>query len=142
MTYASLKVKVIAARSDESFFFSGFFVFFIFGVNRRLLIEQKSFRIILAASVAMFLIGLGIHFTAAGDYPMSGALLGPLLTLALFRLCRRVFLRYLKREPKETFLVSEKGLAPDMLFNFLYFVSAVFVVMLVTVIMEQLAKAY
>jgi hypothetical protein len=56
-----------------------------------------------------------------------------------YRLSRRVFLKYVKREPKDTFLIySGKDLGNDRLFNILYFISAFAVSMLVTGGVERL----
>ena len=71
---------------------------------------------------------------------MCGALAIPLLSLGLFRLYRNVFLKRLKREPKDTFLNSEAGLGADMFFNFMFFVSAMFLGMFIAIGMIELSK--
>jgi len=124
----------------DYFFFTGSFVFFIFLFKKELLVDTESFKIILGISVALFLVGLALHFTEAGR-SMSGALLGPLLTLGLFHVCRQFFLKYYNREPKDTFLNFGKGLAADRLFNIVYGVLALFLLMFVTAVMLELAKA-
>ena len=68
------------------YFSIGGLVFAIGIFNRDLLVRKESFRIILGVSVVLFLAGLIIHFTTPARYFGSGALLAPLLSLALFHL--------------------------------------------------------
>lgn len=113
----------------------------LFLVKREFLIEERSFKIILAVSIMLFLAAIGLHFSHAARYSSSGALLAPLLTLGLFRLFRRVFLLRFEREPKDVFLNWEAGLGREKAFDFLYFVLAMFLLMFLAIGMEQLAKA-
>jgi len=110
------------------YFVIGGFVIYTFLLKRELLVQKISFRVILSASIILFLVGLvdlALFFMDKGRYFVSGALMCPLITLAQYRLCRRVFLKYVKREPKETFLVySGKDLGKDRIFNILYFAIA------------------
>jgi hypothetical protein len=110
------------------YFAIGGIVLYTFLMKRELLVQKRSFRIILSVSIILFLAGivdLALYFKNRERYFVSGALLCPLITLAQYRLCRRVFLKYVKREPKDTFLnYSRKDLGPDRLFNILYFVLA------------------
>jgi uncharacterized membrane protein len=122
---------------DYFFFFTGCFVIFIFLFRRELLIEKGSFKIILVISVILFLIGLTVKLTELKD-SMSGALLGPLLTLGLFHLCRKFFIKYYNREVKDTAFNFENGLAPDRAFNILYGTLAMFLLVLITAAMEKL----
>jgi hypothetical protein len=126
---------------DLVYVFLGAMPVLVFLGKRELLIKGESFRLILAISLALFCAGLTLHFTDVGRYSTSGALLAPLTTLGLFRLLRKVFVKLRKREPRETFLESEPGLGPDMLFNFVYFVFSFALLMLLAVGMERLAKA-
>ncbi len=125
---------------DLIYFFSGCFVAFIFILKRELLVDEDSYRLVLWVSVALFAIGLVLHFTEAGRSSASGALLAPLFSLGLFRLCRRVFIRYFKREPKDTFFNWESGLAADRFFNIVYGTLSMLMTMLITIGMEELAK--
>jgi hypothetical protein len=118
----------------------GGLVFTIAWFRMDLLIHEKSFRLILGVSVALFFIGLILHFTNATRYSASGALLTPLLSLVLFRLCRKTFLRLYKHEPRDTLLNWEPGLGADRLFNIVYFVLALFLFILVPHGMKHLAK--
>jgi hypothetical protein len=98
--------------------------------KRELLIETESFRIILGISVVLFLVGLFLHFTAPGRHFGSGALLCPLLSLGLYRLCRRVFIRQYNREPRDTWFDWSEGMGADRIFNILYFGSVGWLLML------------
>lgn len=126
---------------DYLFIFSGGFVIWVFIFRRELLIEEQSFKIVLGVSIMLFLAAIGLHFSKAGRYSSSGALLAPLLTLGLFRLFRRVFLLRFKDEPKDVFLNWEAGLGAEKVFDFLYFVLAMFLLMFLAIGAEQLAKA-
>jgi hypothetical protein len=126
---------------DPIYFSIGGLVFAIGIFKRELLITRASFRLILGISVILFFVGMALHFTAAGRDSACGALLVPLLSLGLFRLCRRAFVRRFQREPKDTWLNWDDGLGPDKVFNIAYFVAAFWLWMLVTVLMLELAKA-
>lgn len=102
----------------------GGLVFAIGIFKRDLLVQVKSFTIILAISVALFLTGLVLSVAYAGRYPGSGALLSPLVSLVLYRLSRKVFIATYEREPLDTWLNWKEGMGPDRLFNILYFITA------------------
>lgn len=125
---------------DPFYFVIGGFVIFIFIFKMEMLVRKESFRIILGISFLLFLIGLVLHFTEAGRSSLSGALLCPLLSLGLFRLLRRVFLRWFKHEPRDTLFNWNLGLDEDRIFNILYFAMAMLLWMVVPFGMEQLAK--
>jgi O-antigen/teichoic acid export membrane protein len=91
-------------------------------------------------SAAMFVIAIVLHFTQTGRYSASAALICPLLLLALFYICRRIFLRKYAHEPKDTFFRSGPGLAPDMIFNLIYGVIAILVWIFVPLLIRALAK--
>ncbi|MDQ3007579.1 MAG: hypothetical protein M3R47_19625 [Chloroflexota bacterium] len=127
---------------DYLYFAIGGFVICAGIFKRDLLTQKRSFRLILLVSVALFLVGAVLHFTEVGRNSISGALLCPLITLAQYRLSRKVFLKYVKREPKDTFFIyTGKDLGKDRLFSLLYFIPATWLLMLVPVVMEKLAKA-
>lgn len=126
---------------DLLYIFTGLSVVFIGLFKRELLIEKDTFRLVLWASVILFFVGVVLHFTKLERYSMCGALVIPLVSLGLFRLYRNAFLKRFKREPKDTFLNSEAGLGADMLFNFLFSMSAMFLGMLIAIGMIELAKA-
>lgn len=98
---------------------------FVIGIfKRELLVQRNSFMIILAISVALFLAGLVLHFAYNGLYPGSGALLSPLVSLALYRCFFGIFVATYGRQPLDTWLDWREGMAPDRIFNILYFVTA------------------
>jgi hypothetical protein len=120
---------------------AGLFVFLIAVLNRDLLIQRPSCKIILGVSIALFLAGLTLHFTSVGRDSASGALLGPLISLAWFRLCRRVFRQRFKREPRDTLFDWNTEMAEDRPFNVVYFASTPLLVMILAISMRELAKA-
>lgn len=126
---------------DPFYFFIGGFVIALALFKRELLIEKRGLRIILGISIAMFITGVVFHLTDTGTYSASGSFISPLISLGLFRLCRKVFLKQFKNEPKDTFLNWQTGMAQDRLFNVVYFVLASLLWMVAPFVMQQLAKA-
>lgn len=125
----------------DAFYFSiGGFVWVIALFKRELLVEKEGFRIILGVSITLFLAGLILHFTVAGQQSGAGALLAPLLSLGMFRLCRRLFLKRFNREPRDTWLNWSEGMGADRVFNIVYFVSTLWLLMFTTIGMMELAK--
>ncbi|MGH9878696.1 MAG: hypothetical protein ACRD5H_13755 [Nitrososphaerales archaeon] len=114
----------------------GGFVIYTALMKKELLIQKRSFRIILLVSVILFLAGvvdLALYFIGMGRYFVSGALLCPLITLAQYRLSRKVFIKYVNREPKDTFFIySGKDMGKDRLFNILYFTLAFLILGIIT----------
>ena len=104
-------------------FATGGFVWVIALFKRELLARRRSFRIILGLSIVLFSVGVMLHLKEA-RYPASGALLAPLVSLGLYRLCRAIFIRHFKREPRDTWLNWAEGMSDDRLFNIVYFVLA------------------
>jgi len=126
---------------DYFYVFTGMFVIGVAWFRMELLIWKESFRIILGISIALFCTGLILHFTQAERASPYGALLTPLLSLGLFRLCRKFFISRFKHEPRDTYLNWEKGFGADQIFNVVYFVSAHLLLMLTIIGMMELAKA-
>jgi hypothetical protein len=109
--------------------------------KRELLVESESFRLILGVSALLFVAGLALHFSDAWRDSNCGALLVPLISLGFYRLCRRIFIRLYKREPRDTYLDWSPGMGVDRVFNIVYFVLGSWLWMLVTVFMLELAKS-
>lgn len=126
---------------DYLFIFTGGFVIWTFIFKRELLIRNKSFMPILGISVVLFLVGVVFHSAGAYRNSFCGALLSPLISLGLFRLCRVIFVRRFNREPKDTYLIWDKGLGVDRVFNIVYLSIAGLCLMLVTIGNLELAKA-
>lgn len=126
---------------DPIYFSAGGFVFVIFIFKRELLVHRKSFSWVLAVTILLFVIGLITQFTEAGRSSASGALFCPLLSLGLYRLCRKLFLSRFKHEPKDTYLDWSPGLGPDRLFNILYLTLAVCLWISIPVLVHRVTKA-
>ena len=114
----------------------GGLVFAIGIFKRDLLVRRDSFNIVLGLSIILSLAGLTLHFVTPGGCPGSGALLSPLLSLGLFRLCPGMFLVRFKREPRDTWLNWESGMGADRVFNIVYFVSAGWLWIFLTVVLS------
>lgn len=125
---------------DAVCFSIGGLVFAIGIFKRELLIQRRAFRIIFGVSTVLFISGVILHFNEGGRNSTCGALLSPLLSLGLFRLCRRVFLKRYQREPRDTWLDWSENMGADRVFNIVYFVSAGWLWMAITIAMLELAK--
>lgn len=130
----------MTVTEDYVYVFIGLFVMGIDLFKRELLIRKDSFRLVFLVSFILFLTGLMLHFTDVGRYSSSGALLGPLISLALFRLYRKWFVKRFNREPKDTSFNWESGLFWDRLFNIVFGVSGTLLIMLMAALMYELAK--
>ena len=120
--------------------FVGALVLTIAWFRMDLLIRARSFAIILGISISLGVLGIALHIIQRDSY-LSGALLCPLLTLALFRTCRRLFMKIVKREPRDTLLDWSPGLGRDQLFNVLYFILGSLILVFFPVIIHRLTKA-
>jgi hypothetical protein len=128
-------------NNDTYYLFVGFFVFVIFGLKPELLIEVATFRVVLVISAAAFLVGLVLYFKAEASDSAVGALLAPLPTLGFFRLLRRLFLKWVHREPIDTAFNWTPGLVKDRAFAFVFVFGSVLILFATTIGMERLAKA-
>ena len=108
-------------------FLAGGLVVAIFIFRRDLLIQPSSFKIILAISSSLFVLGLSLHLLVPEKYPGSGAFLAPFLTLALYRFTRLIFKRRFGREPRDTYLDWREGMGADRFFNIIYFSLAILI---------------
>jgi hypothetical protein len=125
---------------DYLYFIIGFFVAGIALFKRELLVQKHTSAIILAISVALFVLGIALHFTDWGRQAPSGALLTPLMSLALYRFCRTLFLKRLDHEPIDTYMDWSPGMAADRLFNIVFFVLSAWLVMFNAIGMRELVK--
>jgi hypothetical protein len=119
----------------------GMFVSTIFIVRRELLIEDESYRLILRVSVLLCVVGIVLHFIDMARYSASGVLLSALPSLVLFRLFRRLFIKWFKREPRDTFFNWEDILFEDRIFNLVYCLLTFALAMLLGIGMKALADA-
>jgi hypothetical protein len=119
----------------------GFFVFAIFGLKLELLLREPSFRIVLGIAAAAFLIGFVLHFTEQASHSAVGALLAPLPTLGYFQFLRRLFHRWVHREPIDTAMNWTPGLVKDRTFAFAFVFGSMFIILVAIVGAERLAKA-
>jgi hypothetical protein len=126
---------------DYLYVFAGTFVIAIALFKREILVRKDSFRIVLVSSIALFLEALLIHFVEKDPNSSSGALLVPLLSLGLYRLCYRFFFRWFKHDPRDTYLNWSPGLAADRVFNIVYFGISTSLVLLAVAVMMKLSRA-
>lgn len=109
--------------------------------KRELLVERTSFIVVLLVSIVLFICGVIIHFSGGDRDSSCGALLTPLLSLGLYRGCRRLFLRVHEHEPNDTYLNWESGLGADRVFNIVFFGGTFLLFMLTTLGGIKLARA-
>jgi hypothetical protein len=126
---------------DYIYVFAGMLTIGIAALKRELLIEKHTFRIILALTIVLFLVGVLLHLRGATANSLAGALLTPLPSLLIFRFGRRIFIRRYERVPADTSFNWAKGLAADRFFNVVYFVSSVSLELLLMGITINLGRA-
>jgi len=97
---------------------------------RDLLIERTSRKIIFAVALAMFVTAILLPLFMRDKPVLFPSLMNPLVSLGLFLLMRKLFIRWKKREPIDTFLDWSKGLGADRWFNILYFSLGTFLMFL------------
>jgi hypothetical protein len=110
-----------SVNQDLCYIAIGIFVIVIALFKRELLVNKNSLRVILGISVALFGVGLVLPLLPGGRGSAAGTLLSPLLSVGVFRVYRRLFLKRVGREPVDTVFNSDRSLAPDRAFNLLYF---------------------
>jgi hypothetical protein len=91
-----------SVNQDLCYIAIGIFVIVIALFKRELLVNKNSLRVILGISVALFGVGLVLPFLPGGRGSAAGTLLSPLLSVGLFRVYRRLFLKRVGREPVDT----------------------------------------
>jgi hypothetical protein len=126
---------------DIYYFCVGFFVVAIFGLKLELLLSQATFKIVLLIAAAAFLIGLVLHFTGEASHSAAGALLAPLPTLGYFQGLRKLFHKWVHREPIDTAMNWTLGLVKDRTFAFAFLFGSMFIIFVAIVGLERLAKA-
>ena len=125
---------------DLVYVFSGMFVSIIALFERSLLVRKRSFSIILGVSIMLFLAAIVLHLTESAWDSFSGALLTPLFSVVVFRICRRCFLKRYKQEPKDTWFNWAENMGAHRVFNIVYFGSSILFELLAMGGMMKLAK--
>ena len=125
---------------DAVYLAVGGFVIIIALYKRELLCEPSSFKIILGISIMVSLVGAVLTFTRSHENIMADALFGPPFSAGLFWAMRKLFIRRFQREPRDTFLNWQGGMAADRLFNVVYFPLATIGIILVPAGIRALAN--
>ncbi|HEV8140102.1 MAG TPA: hypothetical protein VGP81_10040 [Pyrinomonadaceae bacterium] len=125
---------------DYIVFMTGLFVPVVALFKRELLIESASFRVILIISVILFIVGIALHFTYVGRNSSSGALLTSLMSLGIYRVLRKIFIKRYRHEPRDTWFIWTSGLAADRLFNIVFFVGSSWLATLNALVMWELSQ--
>lgn len=96
------------------------------------LYDRFKSRVVLAISAALFLTAVGLERTNLTTNHPTRALYLPLFSVLLYLALRAVFLRHLKREPRNVAFNFERGLIWDRLLAFIFWMgSAVFLLFLI-----------
>src|SRR5437016_2177029 len=102
------------------------FVLAIAFFGRELLIERGSRNVIFGVSLALCVAAISLTIFMRNTPTLFPSLMNPMVSLGLFLLMRKVFVRWKHREPIDTFFDWRPGLAADRWFNILYFTLGVF----------------
>ena len=106
------------------------FVLTIVYFGRDLLIQRGSRKIVFGVSLALFVAAIVLTIFMWSTPTLFPSLMGPLVSLGLFLLMRKLFVRWKHREPIDTFFDWRPGLAADRWFNILYFTLGPFLLLL------------
>ena len=106
------------------------FVLTIVYFGRDLLIQRGSRKIVFGVSLALFVAAIVLTIFMWSTPTLFPSLMGPLVSLGLFLLMRKLFVRWKHREPIDTFFDWRPGLAADRWFNILYFTLGTFLLLL------------
>ena len=104
--------------------------------RRELVIERRSRKLILGISITLFVAAIFLSLFKRSMPTLFPSLMNPLVSLGLFLLMRKLFLRWKHREPVDTFFDWRRGLAADRLFNVLYFTLGTFLMFLLWMIAD------
>jgi hypothetical protein len=88
--------------------------------NRKLLCEWKFFKWVLLISIIMFIIPYICWYLLGSNEQNLGAFRNILLSLLIFRLLRKIFIKIFSREWEDTFWAMRGGVWFDSLFNIIY----------------------
>ncbi len=97
-----------------------FGLFIAFG-KRDLLFERETRAIIFCVAAALFVAAVVITGFTYKSPALFPSLVNPLVSLGLFVVMHKGFVHWQQRNPIDTFMDWRRGLAPDRLFNILYF---------------------
>lgn len=117
--------------TDYILVFLGMNTFLLFILNRELLNQKRSFRILLSIDIILLFV-----YYLIPDVKSVFTFKGSLIQLLLYRFEHYAFVKVNRREPQNTFWTFswKKGLWKDILFNFLFIVSLLLVIVLSSVI--------
>ena len=103
-------------------FIIGGFVLAIAFWTRKWLFDRDTRAVIFCISAVLLVAGLILTAFTYEKPALFPSLLNPLVSLGLFVVMHKGFVRWQQRDPIDTFMDWRSGLAPDRLFNILYFV--------------------
>jgi hypothetical protein len=126
---------------DILYFCIAFLVIAIFTMKLELLLQQSSFKVMLAFAAGAFALGIFVHFTHGGRDSASGLLFAPLPVLGYFWLLRQLFLKWAHREPVNTAANWSPGLVKDRTFAFSFLFGSLAIMFLAVFAAQRLAVA-
>jgi len=107
----------------------GFVLFIGLGV-REWLFDRRTRGMIFSVSAALVVAALILTAFTYKSPALFPSLLNPSVSLGLFVVMHKGFVRWQKRDPKDTFMDWRRGLGPDRLFNILYLMLSIVLWML------------
>jgi hypothetical protein len=107
----------------------GLNVLLIFFLKRDWLLNNKSFLILIALNLVLFILGFILQHEAIGDPKFVVLLKIPLIYQLLFFAMATIFRKIYHRDPVDTFWSMDRHLMRDGIFNFV-FVVLLFVIFL------------
>jgi hypothetical protein len=86
-------------KLDFFYFCVGFYVLAVFFVKPELLLNQFAFKFMATIAAAAFVMGIVVHVVTDTSDSVVGALFAPFAMLGYFWLLRRLYLKWVGREP-------------------------------------------
>jgi hypothetical protein len=117
---ANKKAWFFGNEMDVVWIIIGGFVLFIGLSVRAWLFDRQTRAVIFGVTAALLVAGLILTAATYKSPALFPSLLNPSVSLGLFVVMHKGFVRWQKRDPIDTFMDWRRGLAPDRLFNILY----------------------
>ena len=136
LSFALILSKIDPTDPNVYMVFGGMLVFLLFVVKRKFLIDPKPFRIILAASVILFVLSLLFIFLSdRGNKIWYSALMLPLVHTLFFRLMLYYFRKFYHRDPEDSFWDFKNATTDqDKGFNIIYNIIALISAMILIIV--------
>jgi hypothetical protein len=110
----------------------GLNVLLVFSFKRAWLLNTRPYLLLLAFNIALFIAGFLLPRYDIGDPKLVVMLKVPLIYQLVFWVMLTIFRLLFHKDPAETFWTSDRKLLKDGIFNFIYIMALVTIIILLT----------